>query len=127
MTGFSMKSNLQSKRIQKQTESDYDEEEELKEEVGELPPKIQDLQVEEYEDDDDLYNYGVISAQNQDDDDSHDMPTVVIDSSMDDKDYAAEFRRIDSPEDINVNGNNKTASTHEGMNNIQAALRSIKL
>jgi hypothetical protein len=35
-----------------QIDSDYDDndEEELKEEVGELPPKIEDLQVIEYDD-----------------------------------------------------------------------------
>jgi len=40
----------------KNDDSDVDDdEEELKEEVGELPPKIEDLMVEEYDDNEDLY------------------------------------------------------------------------
>lgn len=42
--------------------SDYDEEdldeEELKEEVGDLPPKIEDLQVEEYDDSEEMFKFG---------------------------------------------------------------------
>jgi hypothetical protein len=43
----------------------------------------------------------------------------VIDSSLDDKDYASEFRRIDSTDEIKGSG---ITDTNE---NIQAALRSI--
>jgi hypothetical protein len=40
------------KKRRRNYDSDYDdEEEELKEEVGELPPKIEDLEVEDYEED----------------------------------------------------------------------------
>lgn len=54
-------------------DSDYDEEEELQENVGELPPKIEDLQVVEYDDNEnDLTN---------------EAPTVVIDSSFEDLPY----------------------------------------
>ena len=51
--------------------SDYDDEEELREEVGELPPKIEDMDVQEYEEE----------SENE-------LPTVVIDSSLDEKDPA---------------------------------------
>ena len=50
-------------------DSDYgDEEEELKEQVGELPPKIEDLQVEEYDDDEEMYVSGGIASNGEDDD-----------------------------------------------------------
>lgn len=49
--------DYQIKKRKHQIDSEYDDsndEEELKEEVGDLPPKIEDLQVIEY-DDDELY------------------------------------------------------------------------
>ena len=49
-------------------DSDYDQEEELKEQVGELPPKIEDMREQQ---------------SNNSDSDNNDAPTVVIDSSID--------------------------------------------
>lgn len=92
-------------------ESDYgDEEEELKEEVGDLPPKIEDLQVIEYDEDDE--QYPVMSSNDEDDECNQDAPTVVIDSSLDDKDYAAEFRNMDCEE------YKKSIEKEDAMNNI---------
>jgi len=75
----SKKSHQKSKY--RETTSDYDDEEELKEEVGDLPPRIEDLEIQDYEEDND-------SATNDDPEDENELPTVVIDSSMDDKDAA---------------------------------------
>jgi len=81
--------------------------------VGELPPKIEDLQVVEYEDEDDMYGSGGnLGSNGEDDDCNQDAPTVVIDSSLDDKDYASEFRRMDSEE------YKKSIEKEEAMNNI---------
>lgn len=55
-------------------------------------------------------------------DDEH--PTVVIDSSIDDRDYAAEFRRLDSNTGSGIEVPDSKVNT---LTNIQAALRSIKL
>lgn len=66
----------------KNIESDEDayDEDELREEVGELPPRIQDLQVLEFE---------------EDEEENNDAPTVVIDSSLeDDKDVAMQYRNM---------------------------------
>ena len=86
----------QIKKRLNQIDSDYDDndEEELKEEVGDLPPKIEDLQVIEY-DDDDTYQFGrgghiKIESCDEEDEENNDAPTVVIDTSMDDQDIAAQ-------------------------------------
>jgi len=59
----------QFKRID--TRSDYDDEDELREEVCDLPPKIEDIEVEDYEEESD-----------------NELPTVVIDSSLDEKEFS---------------------------------------
>lgn len=69
----------------------------------------------EYDDNEyDLYGYDNMRSMEDEDDDHNDAPTVVIDSSMDEKDYAAEFRRIDSNDD---NENNEKSGTNT-INNI---------
>lgn len=70
-----------------------DDEEELKEEVGDLPPKIEDLQVEEYDDNEDIYQFGRGYKQYDDgeDDENNDAPTVVYDdNSIDIKEFSDE-------------------------------------
>ena len=64
----------------------------MREEVGDLPPKIEDLQVVEYDDEDDDHNFLRFGRAKrhpfpeEEDDGANDAPTVVIDSSLDEKD-----------------------------------------
>ena len=103
----------------KETESDYDaEQEELREEVGELPPRIEDLQVVEFDDEDDFLRFGRGKRQSPFDDDeegANEAPTVVIDSSLDEKDVQTYKNIPDLPPSASLNPN------------IEFALRSIKL
>ena len=75
-----IKEPLSRKYNQSNSEYDDEEEEELREEVCELPPKIEDMQVDEYEEDE------IDSDDNGDE--GNELPTVVIDSSMDEKELA---------------------------------------
>ena len=50
-----------------------EEESEEEDQVGELPPKIEDVKVEDYE-------------EEEEEGGENELPTVVIDSSLDDKD-----------------------------------------
>ncbi len=63
-----------------------------------------------------------MQGNNEDEDANNDAPTVVIDSSLDEKDYAEEFRRMNSNSDFK-----KSGQSDNHVNNIAAALRSIKL
>ncbi|CDW84259.1 UNKNOWN [Stylonychia lemnae] len=95
-----------------------DDEEELKEEVGDLPPKIEDLQVEEYDDNEDIYQFGRGYKQydDEEDDENNDAPTVVYDdNSIDIKEF--------SDEDVPKNTEQKQSFNQ----NIEFALKSIKL
>ena len=88
--------------IQNVNSSEFEEmEEELREQVNELPPKIEDMRVTDY----DIYE------------DENDNPTVVIDSSLDEKDLADYRQKISEDNDDGANT----------MSNIQYALRSIQL
>lgn len=61
----------------------------------------------EYDDEYEMYDGGFQSPglnEVDNEDEQNDAPTVVIDSSLDDKDYASEFRRIDSTDDIKGSG-----------------------
>jgi hypothetical protein len=45
-----------------------------------------------------------MQGNNEDEDANNDAPTVVIDSSLDEKDYAEEFRRMNSNSDFKKSG-----------------------
>lgn len=96
--------------------------------MGDLPPKIEDLQVEEYDDSDELFKfgrggslqsnlaslgYGAGSMDEEEDGGNNDAPTVVID------DNSFCEREVDSSPE----SRDKAAVN----SNIEFALRSIKL
>jgi hypothetical protein len=94
--------------------------------VGELPPRIEDIQVEEYDDSHDLFHFGRVLMRNgSEGEECGDAPTVVIDSSLDEEAGSLRARKLSGWEPSDNRPSNPS-SNHNPNSNIEFALQSIK-
>lgn len=117
--------NLDDNEDEKEEGSDY--EDELREQVGELPPKIEDIMIEDYEE----------GETEEEEDENNEAPTVVIDSSLDEKEIEKYRQMIEGNDEESKEGVTcireyekqiePTKGDKGGYSNIQAALKSIQM